>query len=112
MKGRSSNRSPWSMVRKEGFNPDHGAAPHAPHEPIARGALSGGQSRGSLLLRGLRPLGRQQNTLPCHPLLREEGFPPSHSLPRGGSIPQGTQKNCAETTLRSQHNFSGAEGGI
>ena len=100
------------MVRKEGFEPDHGVARHDPHEPIARGALSGSQSRGSLLLRGLRPLGRQQNTLPCHPLLREGGFPPSHSLPRGGSIPLGTQKNCAETTLLSQHNFSGAEGGI
>src|SRR2546425_7870277 len=59
------------LVPGEGFEPDRGVARRDPHEPIARGALSGNQRRDSLLLKGLRPLGRQHTTLPCHPLLRE-----------------------------------------
>src|SRR3989442_12440723 len=46
----------------------------------------------SLLLRGLRPLGRQHRTLPCHPLTTRGRYPSSHTLPRGGSMHQTPRK--------------------
>src|SRR5213594_1452722 len=99
------------LVPGEGFEPDRGVARRDPHEPIARGALSGNQRRDSLLLKGLRPLGRQHTTLPCHPLLRE-GDP----LPRAPS-PVGVQSTKhqemrlgAQTTSPQSHFLVPGEG--
>src|SRR5438309_1033439 len=63
------------------------------------GPSEGNNVAPSLLLRGLRPLGRQQNALPCHPLTTRGRCPPSHTLPRGGSMHQTPRKfGRAQTT--------------
>src|SRR5947209_10547311 len=65
----------------------------------------------SLLLRGLRPPGRQQPTLPCHPLLCEGDNSPSHSLSRGGSMHQTPRKfGRAQTTDPAE--FSWCRAGV
>src|SRR5881396_2259135 len=91
----------------EGFEPDRGVARRDPHEPIARGALSGHQSSDSLLLRGLRPLGRQHTTLPCHPLLRE-GDPLPHAPSPVGVQCTRHQENSAGPKPQTLPNFLGA----
>ena len=95
----------------EGFEPDRGVARRDPHEPIARGALSGHQSSDSLLLRGLRPLGRQRNALPCHPLLREGDPLPRTPSPVGVQFAK-HQRNEHGPKLRIRAHFSGAGRGI
>src|SRR2546428_2513619 len=65
----------------------------------------------SLLLRGLRPLGRQQNALPCHPLTTRGRYPPSPPLPRGGSMHQTPRKfGRAQTTDPAE--FSWCRAGV
>src|SRR2546428_10884967 len=57
----------------------------------------------SLLLRGLRPLGRQQRTLPCHPLLREGGALPHTPSPVGFNAPRHQEKSRRDhTTVPTQ----------
>ncbi len=69
-----------------GFEPDRGVARRDPHLPIAEGALNGNQSRGSLLLRGLRPLGRAAYNAALSP----PDYTREDSLPRAPS-PVGVQ---------------------
>src|SRR5438876_9810187 len=65
----------------------------------------------SLLLRGLRPLGRQHTTLPCHPLLREGDNSPHAPSPVGVQCTR-HQENSAGPKPQTLPNFLGAGRGI
>ncbi len=87
------------LVPGGGFEPDRGVARRDPHEFWTHGALSGSQSRGSLLLRGLRPLGRAaHNAALSPPTTRGRNFSLALPLPWGFNTPTPRKWERTQTT--------------
>ena len=72
------------MVPGEGFEPDRGVARRDSHEPIARGALSGSQSRAALL-RGTIPPDRSRGNQGSSVRSHRARYPLYH--PGGPDVP-------------------------
>ena len=83
----------------EGFEPDRGVARRDPHEPIARGALRGNQSRAFAPPQGAPPPPTAAHDAAMSPPTTRGRSSPSRSLSRGGSMHQTPRKfGRAQTT--------------